>query len=336
MGFVVYGEFLRALRGNEEQWGLLADQTVWIANNLGADDADVMLRVEATQPTTEIDWRTVCPGVELAVQLSRHCWLYVGDHMPFDAAQIGLETRLLRLHMGDRHLIRPSYRGLPMQLIYPRPSDYALEQSAQPVRTPAEAIDFLNYHPCGPVERFTVKNGKWVQSEVPSPNALEPTEQPATIKLRHRLMEMNETLLANGIFAGEVHGDPASESWYEIVDHIDPVQLTKLGKQEAHDVPIAWYPLSRFGEDAVEDMLREVTDPEGLVEEWWDRLNLTYIDEPVPGISSTTIYFMGGGNMTSADVGGAVVDAATAIGLHPNWNGDPKRSIDVKLDAVVT
>lgn len=331
MGFIVYGEFLRALCDDEEQWGLTPDQTVWVANYLGADDADVMLPVEATQPKTEIDWRTVGPCAELTVQRSRHCWLYVADDTPFDAAHIGLETRLLRLPIGDRNVVQPSYRGQPMQLIYPRPSGYALEQATDAVRTPAEAIDFLHYHPCWPVERFAVKNGEWVRSEVPSPKAHEPTEQPATIELRRRLTTMNEALLARGVVGGEVHGDPPGESWFEVADRINAKQLAALGKKEPRDVPIAWYPLSAFGEDAIEDVLRQATDPERLVEEWWDRLERWHHDEPPPGKSSTSIYFMGYGGMTTADVGKAIVEAATAAGLQVEWNGDRDRTVDVRL-----
>jgi hypothetical protein len=98
------------------------------------------------------------------------------------------------------------------------------------VRTPAEAIDFLHYHPCWPVERFAVKNGEWVRSEVPSPKAHEPTEQPATIELRRRLTTMNEALLARGVVGGEVHGDPPGESWFEVADRINAKQLAALGK----------------------------------------------------------------------------------------------------------
>jgi hypothetical protein len=362
MGFIVLGEIIRARRtadpkliplisslsnggmnedplpAVEDFWGISPDQSIWINNYLGQSDEnlDVFLAMTPTAAVNDIDWRTAEPGTIQSVQRTAHGWLYAAIEGPFDPAGLDFEWYKLRLPDAEWIFAKPRYAQVPLRLMLPPPSDWALNQVQQVneggLGVAIKPVDFLKRFPCWPIDVEVMSHDGWRKRPGGGDTYNLPVLQPDTVRLRSALSAMHDLLVRRGIFCREIETRGSiGESWYSVVNLVTQEQLAILDKESTDDVPLAWYSIQYSIDLNVDDAIRDIFDPEHLVEEWWDRVDFSKGSEPPPGQHSVTIYFMGEGQVTTSDVGTAIVSAATELGLPIKWSGDPKRALTVGL-----
>lgn len=364
MGFVVYAEVIRARRasisesqavevltspsnqtfkgylaGSEEIWGIVAGQRIYAANYLGVGDADHLIDIPISTSTLTHDWRDAPLNDLLCVEHTAHGWLYSRCDAPFEPANFTWELQTLRL--PDRHwsIYLPRYRGENFKLILPSPGWEALELALKIDRygerkAPQKLLDFMNRFPCWPLDVKIRQADGWQILPNSYENGYEAL-QPLTRHLMSALQAMDRRLFEEGIVSREIGpGHPVGERWYSVVDNISQEELLLLGRNDALNVPIAWYSVLDAVKARSDGMFKDTIDPEGLVEEWYRRVDEDTFVDPLPGQNSIIVYFMGNDKISSAQVARAVVAAAEGVGLLSIWDGTPESAVTVCLDPV--
>lgn len=335
MGFIVYGTFARfAVDGAHSVdtpmagWGLIPGTRYWTFND---DDTRVDVIDTAPFPGTpeDVTRPSFSDGMLVEFQKSTHCWAYCDAAHPIDLSKFTFQWSILSLPDGEVVLAAPAYDGRTLQLMWPQPQAHFFE-TAQSIDASKRVrhwphkrdVDFFYglaiWHP----HFFRQSSTGLLETSPPVQAVVEPVDPPID-PLRAKLDLMEARLREDAVIFGKVHpgGHSTSSSGFQLID----------ATPDWERYSFAWYSLSKGVEYDAEDYVRTHFDPEGLVEELYNRYEIeAYFDCVLPD-QQTPVFFEAKAPLDDTQLGQLIVTVAQEVGLKATWFGDPSRAIDLAL-----